>query len=99
MKKKLKIWLIVSTVLYGILVILSIPVIIMSPMMFDAPGSLENGVLNMLFASLVVFPVVVIISIIAEWILYNKGKIKISLIFSFLPIADVLIILSGILLM
>jgi len=80
------------------MIILSLPMIIMSSMMFDAPGSMQNVALLAAFFSLISFPVIVIISLIVAWVLYRSDKLKGSLIVSLLPLVNIIIFISGILL-
>lgn len=76
MAVKIRIWLILSTVLLSILLLLSLPLIIMSPMLFDATGSMNNFGANLIFFSLLSFPIVVIYSLTLQWVFYRKSKFK-----------------------
>lgn len=98
MKNKIKIWLIISTSIFGSLTILSLPMILMSPMMFDAPGSTNNKAILAVFYSLISFPIIVLITIIGAWILFRLNKYKTSLLISLIPLISVSIFIIGILL-
>ena len=98
MKNKLKIWLIVATSIFGSLTILSLPMVIMSPMMFDAPGSTNNKALLAAFYSLISFPIIVLITIIVAWVLFRNNKLKTSLIISLIPLINLSIFILGMLL-
>ena len=65
---------IVVTVIWGILLIPGLLGALLSPMMFDAPGSMQNPAAwaNMLI--IVSFPCLCILSIIASWIVWRWHK-------------------------
>lgn len=69
--------------------------LLMSPMMFDAPGSTENSAVLFAFYSLLAFPVVTVISIALAWIFYSRNKLKLSLIISFLPFISMMLFIYG----
>ena len=56
------------TALSIIAAFLSIPLVMMSPMMFDAPGSSENPLTQLLFYSVMAFPVLCLMGGILPWI-------------------------------
>ena len=84
--RPVRIWLIIAT-------ILSIPAIalggfaaMMSPMMFDAPGSMERADVVMMFWSVLSFPVVCLVAILAAWIAFVRRRDRIALWLSLLPV-------------
>jgi hypothetical protein len=87
-----KIWLIVVTILLGLLALASLPMIMMSPMMFDAPGSTENNSLLFAFFSMLAFPVVVVLSLIVSWILFLREKRKAAFLVTLLPFLNILLV-------
>ena len=46
---------------------------LMSPMMFDAPGSTDNPVVWVLFASVGTFPIACLVAVVSAWILHLVG--------------------------
>lgn len=88
-------WLIVSTSLFGILTLLSIPLLPYTIMIFDAPGSMNDLGANMLAYGFLSFPLVSIIGIAVSWST-AKSSYTTSLIFSFLPFVSIAILLLGI---
>ena len=65
-KKGLRIGLTVLSILAALL---SLPMVMMSPMMFDAPGSDNNPITQMMFYSLLAFPVLCLMGGILPWVL------------------------------
>ena len=83
-------WLIVET-------ILSIPAIgigavmaLMSPMMFDAPGSSDNPAMILLFSSIVGLPLSLIIGVLFAWIALALKRDRGALWFSLLPLVPLI---------
>lgn len=97
MKQKLKIWLILSSVFCSILILVSLPMIMMSPMLFDAPGSTEKTEIYVVIFTLIAFPLVALISTILAWVLHKKNKIKGAFITSLLPYLNLVVFLFALL--
>lgn len=91
----LRIWLIISNVIFGLLAIGSIYPILLSPMMFDAPGSETNPGIALLLISLLSFPVVVILSIVMSWRFFMKKSFKKALNYSLIPFISLILMLLG----
>ncbi len=64
-KKGLRIGLTILTVLAALM---SMPMVMFSPMMFDAPGSDENVLTQFLFFSVLAFPVLCLMGGILPWV-------------------------------
>ncbi|WP_417829698.1 hypothetical protein [Thalassospira sp.] len=64
-KKGLRIGL---TILSLLAAVMSAPLVMFSPMMFDAPGSEENPLTQLLFYSVLAFPVLCLMGGILPWI-------------------------------
>ena len=91
-----KIYLIVASIIFGILILPSLPMIIMSPMMFDSPGS-ENSIPTItLVISLVAYPFVTVFSIAVSWIAFVKRRHLFAIIAASLPILNILIGIAAI---
>lgn len=89
----MKTWLIAATVFYSIALLPSLGLILIAPMLFDAPGSEHNKALLVVFNCLLMLPVVIIVALAGMWIWYKRGAKRIALAFSLLPVADVLLII------
>tara|TARA_B100000674_G_scaffold495594_1_gene523447 strand:- start:3770 stop:4087 length:318 start_codon:yes stop_codon:yes gene_type:complete len=70
-KKGLRIGL---TILSVIGAVMSMPLVMFSPMMFDAPGSDENPLTHFLLFSVLAFPVLCIMGGILPWIFKRHPK-------------------------
>lgn len=70
-KKGLRIGLTILTVLAALM---SMPMVMFSPMMFDAPGSDENVLTQFLFFSVLAFPVLCLMGGILPWIFKRHPK-------------------------
>ena len=54
----------------------------MSPMLFDAPGSTRSVALWFAFCAMLVFPIVAIAAAIAPWLFYRKGRVRAAVVSS-----------------
>ncbi len=86
-----QIYLIVSSIIFGILILPSLPMIMMSPMMFDSPGSEDSIPTIVLVLSIVAYPFVTCVGIITAWILFAKRKHFLAIIFSCFPILNIIV--------
>ncbi len=93
MKSKLRPWLRAVNIIVGCTTFFSLPVIMMSPMMFDAPGSSENKLLVFTFYAIISYPIVAIGSLLLAWLLFKKELYKPSFILSLLPFIDLILII------
>jgi hypothetical protein len=89
----LRVWLIIESILAVPAIAVGGMMAIMSPMMFDAPGSDSNPPVILLFVSTLSFPLVCLASVIAAWVAFglrrNRGAFWLSL-------APLLPVLSGV---
>lgn len=85
----------VPTYIFSFVTILSIPAIMMSPMMFDAPGSSENVFILCCFYSLLTFPIVSIASTIIALVKYSHKRYKDAVIVCYLPLLNIIIFSTG----
>lgn len=90
-RNKIKVYLIVASIIFGVLILPSLPLILMSPMMFDSPGSEDSITTITLVLSIVTYPIVSFIGIAMSWVLYIKHKNVIALICVNLPILNIII--------
>ncbi|MGB3200656.1 MAG: hypothetical protein WBA99_07130 [Nodosilinea sp.] len=60
----------VVTVIWTAAAVIGLMPALMSPMMFDAPGSLENPATVALALSVATFPVVCILAVLAGWLVF-----------------------------
>ena len=89
----MKTWLVAVTVFYSIALLPSLGLIVIAPMLFDAPGSEHNKALWVVFNCLLMLPVLIIVALAGMWIWHKRGAKRIALAFSLLPVADVLLII------
>lgn len=87
-----------STVLITniILLVILIPTIfaaVMSPMMFDAPGSEKSPKTWTLFYCMISLPILIIIAQIVSWIAYSNQNYDLALKITALPALDILLII------
>ncbi len=64
-----------------------------SPMMFDSPESTESMMAWLVFFSVFFFPLVIILSVAATWIIWAYKKYKLSLWIALLPLFNIMLIL------
>ncbi len=95
-KKGLRIGLTILSVLGAVM---SVPLVMFSPMMFDAPGSEDNLLTELLFYSVLAFPVLCLAGGILPWIfrrhplgiwLYALSGLAIGLLVSAIVLLDVM---------
>jgi len=91
LRKNSRAVIIVSNIFFIFLAIPGIVVAFKSFILFDTPGADSNPVVIIMFLSIVSFPLSVILSLFS-WVLYFYRKYKASVIISFLPFINVLVI-------
>jgi len=84
-RRPVRIWLIVETILAIPAALLGGFAAIMSPMMFDAPGSTGNPQLVVMFLSVIAFPVLCVFAVVSAWIAFAYRADRIALWLSLLP--------------
>jgi hypothetical protein len=84
--------LIISTIVFGLMIIPGVWIAAWSVMLFDAPDSTGNVFLITFFTSIVSFPVMCLFSF-SAWIFYFFRKYKISAIVSLLPLVSVVLVI------
>lgn len=82
-------WLIVEAVLAIPAVAIGAFMALMSPMIFDAPGSEENPPVILLFSSIVSFPLLCIVGVALGWIAIARRRDRGALWFSLLPLLPI----------
>lgn len=88
-RRPVRIWLIVETILAIPGIVLGSFAALMSPMMFDAPGSTQNAQMLTLFWSVVSFPVLCVAGVLLAWIAFAKRRDRLALWFSLLPVVPI----------
>jgi hypothetical protein len=78
--------LILTSVLFGLLLIPGIGAVMISPMVFDAPEANRNPKLIAFTVALVSYPILAICSILASWIVYALKKYRAAIWISLLPL-------------
>jgi hypothetical protein len=84
--RPLRVWLIVETILCIPAVALGGFAALMSPMMFDAPGSTSNPHVVALFWSVVAFPFACMAAVVLGWILFATRHPRAAFWFSLTPL-------------
>lgn len=84
---------IIINIIFLIILIPSIFGAMMSPMMFDAPGSEKSRKTWTLFWCMVALPISIIITQIISWIAYSNQNYDLALRINALPAFDILIII------
>lgn len=86
-----------SSAFFLVLVPVSLFLMIGALMSFDAPGS-EESIPTILFAySIILYPLVYIISVAISWVLYFFKQYRFAILMSKLPLVNVLAFIIGIL--
>lgn len=90
---RLKTTVVTTNVIFLIILIPSIFGAMMSPMMFDAPGSEKSTKTWTLVCCLAALPVLIIIAQIVSWIAYSNQNFGLALKVNVLPVFDLLLII------
>jgi hypothetical protein len=91
--KIIKIITIIIDSIFCLLFPLSIVAAMVSPMVFDAPGSTENFYNHVFFYANFTLPILILISVITSIILLKSKSYKKALVFSLLPTINFVVIL------
>jgi hypothetical protein len=89
-RRPVRTWLIVETILGLPAIAITGFMALMSPMMFDAPGSTENPAVVLLFASMVGLPLSLVVGLLVGWIAIALKRDRAALWFSLLPLLPIL---------
>lgn len=90
---RLKTTVVTTNVIFLIILVPSIFGAMMSPMMFDAPGSEKSTKTWTLVCCLAALPVLIIIAQIVSWIAYSNQNFGLALKVNVLPVFDLLLII------
>ncbi len=90
-KRKARLLLILTSVIFGLLLVPGFGAMMISPMVLDAPDSEKNPKLIVFTVALVSYPIFAILSIIGSWILYAMKFYKAALPISLLPLLPLLV--------
>lgn len=89
-KRPVRTWLIIETILGIPAIAIGGVMALMSPMMFDAPGSTDNSAMVLLFSSIVGLPLSLIVGLLFGWIAIAMKRDRGALWFSLLPVLPIL---------
>lgn len=81
--------LVISTVVFGLLLIPGLWISAFSFMLFDAPGTSESPFVISLFISIISFPVLALFSF-SSWIFFFYKKYKAAVLISLLPFVSLI---------
>ena len=88
-KRPVRTWLIIETILGIPAIAVAGFVAMMSPMLFDAPGSADNPAMMLLFSSMIGLPLSLIVGILLAWIAFALKRDRGALWFSLLPVLPI----------
>lgn len=83
--RKVRIWLIVETIIAVPIMLVGAMMALFSPMLFDAPGSSSNPPVVLLFVSVVGFIPVCLLGLICAWIAAALRRAQLALWLSLMP--------------
>ena len=83
---------IIINIIFLLILIPSVMSAIMSPMMFDAPGSDKSTKTWILFSCMIILPILIIIAQIISWIAFFKQNYSLAITINALPTIDILLI-------
>lgn len=83
-------FLILTSIILGLLIIPSLFLVMFSPMLFDSPEAGNNPITWGIFLSIVSFPFITFACIVIAWILYAKNKYKAAIITLLIPILNII---------
>jgi hypothetical protein len=81
--------LILTSVLFGLLMVPGLGAVTISPIVFDAPDAQQNPKLVAFTIALVSYPILAFISIAGSWILYALKHYRIAMAISLLPLLSI----------
>ena len=85
----MKIIALINNILWVLGLIPTLMMAMMSPMMFDAPGSEKNTILWVLMCATFLLPVLILVTQIFAWIKFFSGNYTLSLKIALIPLIDV----------
>lgn len=89
----MKIIALVANILWTLALIPTLMMAMMSPMMFDAPGSEKQTFLWVLLWATLFLPVLILISQVFAWIKFFSGNYPLSFKIGLIPLLDVAVII------
>ena len=89
-KRRARLTLILTSVLFGLLLVPGFGAMRVFPMVFDAPDSHTNPKLIAFAVAVLSFPILATLSIIGSWILYAMKFYRVALWVSLLPLLAIL---------
>jgi|GEM_PF-1114421 len=85
-KNNLRIYLIISSIVWFFSLFPAFIMVMFSPMLFDAPGSETSTWTIAVAAGMLSYPFITVLSIIFSWVFFVKKMLKISLVLSLIPL-------------
>ncbi len=89
----MKITALIINIFFDIILFPTLGMAIMSPMMFDAPGSEKDQLLKAIFWLVILLPISIIVSQFFAWSKYSGGNYLLSIKISLIPIIDFIAII------
>ena len=85
----MKIIALVNNILWVLALIPTVMMAMMSPMMFDAPGSEKNTLLWVILCATFLLPVLILVTQVFSWIKFFGGNYPLALKIGLIPLIDV----------
>jgi hypothetical protein len=89
-RRNARLLLLLTSVLFGLLMIPGVGAVMISPVVFESPASKENPTLVAFTVALVSYPVLALLSILGSWIAYALKHYRTAMVISLLPMLSIL---------
>jgi hypothetical protein len=90
LRRSARLTLLLTSVLFGLLMIPGVGAVMISPMVFESPASNENPTLVAFTVALVSYPVLALLSIPGSWVAYARKHYRAAMLISLLPLLSIL---------
>lgn len=89
-RRNVRLLLLLTSILFGLLLVPGIGAIMISPMVFASPASQENPLLLAFTIALVSYPVLAVIAIPGSWVAYARRRYSAAMAIGLLPLLPLL---------
>jgi len=88
-RRRTKILLIITTSIFGALMLPDLAVALFTPFLFDSPSATEHTEVVLFAAVIISYPIVYLLSMILGWVFYSLQKYRFATILSLLPLINI----------
>jgi hypothetical protein len=88
-RRRTKILLIVTTSIFGVLMLPDLAVALFTPFLFDSPSATDHTGVVLFAAVIISYPVVYLLSMILGWVFYSLQKYLLATIAGLLPLINI----------